>query len=594
MALGLFRPASVQREYQWTRGNCETLLADLRRVLDPPRVIAGPALVSVAAQLPPAAASPPSDDILPADEGEARIDPTLIPQLAPTAEPPVQHYFLGTMVVRPGSGGRIDVYDGLQRLTTLTIVMSVLRDITQSPDLAARLNRLIVASGANYRLTLRTGGQILTQEIQKPGEAGKARRYRANLNDTEYRIRAVAAYVHGQLMRWSPEQVEGFALRLLQQACVGLTEVTDDRVARQIFVSTNLHGVRLNRVDLFKGQLMDLAPDAAAGDRIAAAWARISNQLGDDVGDFLVAMDFIERRQPQSEDCLTSLAAHLERTSPGDAILGWVENLEGFARASAEMQGRIDRLGTGAAAGDIWKLRFFWWSEWRPLALLWYRDHMSKRDKDGRAPPATQAAFERRFSALHGRCLAIMLADFTPGERAMIFGNAIGQTRSGANPLVRALAFNRNALDKMRQSLLVPMTDDGKRHATVRWIEASLWGDAIPDYLGRATVEHVLPQRTREGSQWRVAFPDEEVRYDCAHSLGNLACLDSARNGAIANSDYLVKQAAYLDSPEFKMIAQIAVLPEWTPATIRAREQQLTDYVFATLHLPEFSRARTA
>jgi hypothetical protein len=574
-AQGRFQPASVQREYQWERPNCEVLFEDLKHALEPH----DPAADHTAETGPETGSDDLDDDAL---------DMKLIPDTPVHTTSAAKSYYLGALVVKAHVGGRVDVYDGLQRLTTLTILIAILRDLTTTREVSRRLGALIFNANLDPRLTLRTGNIILRDEIQKPGAAAIIRRTRRGLTATELRIRAVTAYFFQRIKEWPEARIDRFALRLMETACVGLTVVDDEVMARQIFVSTNLHGVRLNRVDLCKGQLMDLAPDEAASDTILKTWTGLQTRLGANFDAFLVAIDFIERREPQGVDCLTRLAAHIEATQGPANATAWVQSLQQFSNAWIGLHERTAILHHRPVDADIWKLRLFWWPEWKPLALLWYRDHLAKCNKEGMAPSATWSAFNRRFAALHGRCLALILADFTPHERARIFGKAIAQTRDGRDPLKNALAFHRNALDKIRQSLIVPLTDDFKRHASVRWIEASLWGNKIPSYIGEATVEHVLPQRSAGGSVWRASIEDEEDRYDAAHSLGNLVMLDKERNITLSNADFAKKHEAYQTEPIFKTLQQVAVHAEWTRETIRVREKLLADYVMDKLALPEF------
>ena len=345
--LGLFRPASVQRDYQWTECNCATLLADLRHVLDAPE--------PDAAGRKDAASDAASGDDDP-------VDPGLIPEMVAEAAP-LPSYYLGPMVLTSTTPGNahaaapenwIDVYDGLQRLTTLTMLIAILRDLTSQPALRERLGSMVMATPKLARLTLRSGNRIMTDEIHPAGAAATVRKPRKGLTPTEHGIRAACGYFRSAVSRWGQSRIDAFAARLLSDACVGVTEVRDARMARQIFVSTNLHGVRLNRVDLFKGQLIDLAPDTRAAGAMLAAWDRVTRTVAiadpitrvvrDDVDRLLVAVDFIERREHQGVDCLTQLAEHLEKKPGSGGIEDWVANLEKFAGAWRELHERMGEI----------------------------------------------------------------------------------------------------------------------------------------------------------------------------------------------------------------------------------------------------------
>ena len=62
-------------------------------------------------------------------------------------------------------------------------------------------------------------------------------------------------------------------------------------------------------------------------------------------------------------------------------------------------------------------------------------------------------------------------------------------------------------------------------------------GGATYDY-SVITVEHVLPQNPRPGSDWLAWFPDPVVRADTVHRLGNLALLTRKKNSSASNWDF--------------------------------------------------------
>ncbi|MCA9156206.1 MAG: HNH endonuclease [Planctomycetales bacterium] len=58
------------------------------------------------------------------------------------------------------------------------------------------------------------------------------------------------------------------------------------------------------------------------------------------------------------------------------------------------------------------------------------------------------------------------------------------------------------------------------------------------------TVEHVLPQNPKSGSQWERWFPNPAVREQWVHRLGNLALLSRRKNSSASNyeQDLLLKE----------------------------------------------------
>ena len=582
-ALGQYYPAAVQREYQWNGDQCEMLLNDLARTFD-----SGTAAGNARDALDPG----PSDMSVPIGHEEP-IDRAEMPPTFSIDTPETSVYYLGSIVVQQPAPGIFHLFDGLQRITTLTILLAILRDLSTDPALAAEIDRAIVFTDEGrrriYRHNMRSTQRMLKEEVQPLGEAARPRRQRLYLSPSDLLIRDAAATYLRRLKRWQIERREQFARWLLSDVKIGQTEVGSARMGRQIFVSTNLYGVRLNKVDLFKGQLMDLAPDDASAQEISHRWTRLQRLLGDDLEGFLVAIDFLARRESQGPECLTQLAAHIEQTTNPDAIGTWIGYLEGMAGAWAELRTRMEAPGPRAVDVAIWKLRLLPWTEWKPLALLWYRQYMSRRDESGMPPPQTWQTFVRRFAALHGRCFAMTLAGYSADDRARIIAKALAQVSSGRDPLAQALTFDRAAHGKMVRTLTAPLHDPVIRRCIVRWTEASFWTEP-PAYIGQATVEHVLPQNPPTGSTWAAEFPDDDDRFQYTHALGNLVPLDGDRQVAAGNKTYPEKRAVYAALPRFEMLDALAGEPYWTREVIKRRKKALIRHIFEMLDLPIVER----
>ena len=108
-------------------------------------------------------------------------------------------YFLGSIVlVKAGSDPRAEVIDGQQRLTTLSILFAVLRDLTENPKLAAELAKVVVEPGeilagtqAKPRLTLQ---EARRQVLRRPSpDRGSHRGTRVALDDAHLKTDAQKA-----------------------------------------------------------------------------------------------------------------------------------------------------------------------------------------------------------------------------------------------------------------------------------------------------------------------------------------------------------------------------------------------------------------
>lgn len=81
-------------------------------------------------------------------------------------------------------------------------------------------------------------------------------------------------------------------------------------------------------------------------------------------------------------------------------------------------------------------------------------------------------------------------------------------------------------------------------------------------------IEHVLPEKA-ESADW-AQFTVQEKRY-YLWRLGNMALLLTPKNSEIGNAGFSIKKLAYASS-DFKLTRDITTYMDWTPATIKARQ----------------------
>ena len=92
------------------------------------------------------------------------------------------------------------------------------------------------------------------------------------------------------------------------------------------------------------------------------------------------------------------------------------------------------------------------------------------------------------------------------------------------------------------------------------------------------TVEHVLPQNPKQGSQWLRHFADEQ-RKEWTHRLGNLVLLNRTKNAYAQNYDFAEKKSKYFTGRHgvstFALTSQVLQHQEWAPELLQKRQQRL-------------------
>src|SRR5262249_3807364 len=190
-------------------------------------------------------------------------------------------------------------------------------------------------------------------EVQKRGEAGRARRA-APLSDMGGRIRNACTLFRRELGRWDAARRAAFALFLRTRVQFVSIAASDPMLASQIFVTTNARGLALDKVELFKGQLIDIAADEATADRIAQSWANVQNLVGDDLEDLLAALDFIDRREREGAERLTQFADYLLKRYGDGSVLRFIARLDLYALAWRDLHARLFDPADPDAGAAVW------------------------------------------------------------------------------------------------------------------------------------------------------------------------------------------------------------------------------------------------
>ena len=576
-AMGRFRPAGVQRTFQWEPENFEALLSDVEAVyLDTLEADEAGDDQAISAEL----------------NDESVSDPDLLPGSILTPDDLGRPYFLGEVVLKPQPDGVFEIYDGMQRMTTLTILFSVLRDRLKDSHLIGALQNTIAIGNLTPRLQLAEKDQTLANEIQHVGATVRefTEPVRSPIGD---RLRQAKSFFRDRLADQDDQQLAALTRFLVTQVYISVLQVKAPSLARQIFVTTNKRGKALTDEDLFLGQLADMADNDDEADIVQTTFNRVRAGLGEQFGEFMEAVTFIESGRHCGGSYVVELSDRLLR---GDVKLTtWVANLEKKKLAWDGLEQAVSDPKHDPTGGEFWRLSLLHQKEWKPLALYWFDLYLRRKgNAKGKNDPA--ATLKRRIDRLHRSFAALLIAGSKSAVQRKMIEKAFGEIREGRDPVTKSLklaAPQRRAADRR---LKLPMTGPNTPRYLLRWFESMQHGQLTTKVcrtIEDASLEHILPREANLDPVWKEAFPDATFRNMATGLIGNFTLLDRATNSDIGRRGFKRKLKEFKKhSGRYAILVDVVSQTEWTPQIVCDRTARLSDAIWAALQLPLKADAR--
>ncbi|GEM_PF-3165373 len=499
-------------------------------------------------------------------------------------------YFLGNLVLTPGGGRTSMVIDGRQRLTTLFMLICILRDLEQDERRKRGLHRLIFdepdgisRSEGGWRLVFAAAEQAVIEDrlaaFQR--EAIDETAHSAAVSNRYLAMFEVAEGLREVLEKPAHEtglpRLEDLTDFLLHQCEVIVLTASSATSGLRLFQVLNNRGLQLSEADLIKPDLLQTLPRERQGNA-ATIWDRLEDQLGTEHLDtllrcyvFIVSGEWI----PAGRNFAASLKAAMMVRG---AETFHFDDLPRYGAAFADMHwGDIPYDEPNQNPNTLIQGLYFLgrnmneWKEFLPLAmeiLVRFAGH------DGE--------IYRHIAALDRTFFVWFINETSEEARRRVSYDMIGQIQSGEDLFAPGKGFDtpQRELDKAIASLETPFPKLYQRGALIRRIELKLCeqaGEPAPQYLELSTAEHVLPRNPRPGSQWLIDFTRAEHR-ECLDLLGNGMPLTREIDKRVGNRDYNAKKSIYRDTGVdryFKSVADVCTSEVWTPEEIRQRTTRL-------------------
>lgn len=490
-------------------------------------------------------------------------------------------YFLGSFVlVKQPNAKHAEVVDGQQRLTTLTILLAALRDLSETEEVRNYLDQFITVG--RDPIGKSTSGEPILRVRDKPGErmaferivqkigatSQEGKRNAGEAESVKHYIRNAALY-RSALSEMSDDERRNLVAFLRERCLVVVVEVPTAAAARRIFQVLNARGLDLQPTDVLKARLLDKINPARRED-YAKAWERHE----EDIGRAAFAQLFAHIRMIHAQKKpKTALEDDFEKDVPVfvEKPTAFMDHLltpivDAYVACRDDMIAR-DRFGDEAAE----LLRALWRvdnSDWLPPVLSYllkfrgkgdFEDFLRKFERLTAYLFVTRERVNERINRSADLLRVIAKAEAAPD---VIDDSSLDLTKSEIKTFREALDGDLYLSTRVRMPVLLRLDE--------------AMSDGAVTYHGKETIEHVLPQDPSQ--TWMKAFNEEE-REEWTHHIANLVLLSRIKNSQANNQAFSKKKVGYFSDRRgrTKYVLTQDVLHEetWTPETLAARRKKL-------------------
>lgn len=483
-----------------------------------------------------------------------------------------EEYFIGSLITIEREKGRLyEVVDGQQRLTTLNLIFSRLRDAVDEPaksELGRRVlpRNPLTGEEETPRLTLRANDQSFFRKHVLAGEeipdAVRKEIYKTQ-DAPKQRICENIDCIAEFISQHDQKTLKLLANYLLSKVYVVFVTTASLQSAYRLFNVLNARGMALSNADLIKNMLFArLNGNATQTSDLDEAWLEVEEQIGIERLDQFLAhhrssVVAVKARKSLHEEFAPLVA---EAESP----LSFLAEINNSARNY--MQILKNEFESPAIQRSVRSLRRVAFEEWIPPLLAFLNKPvlgLSEGEFIDMLERITYQNWIRRlaFSA-----------------RLTVYFQLINAIRSGKSADDIRAIFRSNANDEEFRTLL-----DGEvygrpfAHAVLLRLEEADQDESVTkDFGGKITIEHVLPQALKD-PYWQTRFTADEHRL-WLHRLGNLALLAGIKNYKSQYFSFLHKKKIYEERNNrvsFDTTKPILLSTDWTKEVVELRHNEL-------------------
>jgi len=480
-------------------------------------------------------------------------------------------YFIGQIVLVKNRG-KLEISDGQQRLTTLTMIMAYVRD--RLPGRAKHFHQLVM-EGNQPRLMLREEDASFyrgyVQEAGHMAELAKMAKVGEIGIESKDLIAAAALTIETELESMDDRELDAFMSYIARACTLNVVDADERGAAQTVFNTLNKRGSPLSGADIIKSDLIENSKlSDAEADAAARKWEQTEAMFErENFAKLLDMMPFLlTGEQLLSPGDLAAFRAAVDKAGGVRTFL--FEQLPRYAHAlRAIFAGNVD---VGPASAEVnrrikmMKQVEEW--DWAPAAIAFLAEHSGEHERARRFFQALDRfTFACELSVIDNRAREGRYAKAVKycGDEKMLYGqkNAALELTDGEHLKLLATLNRSRKRDRQRRLLLIRL-------------EAAMPNGHQLQMTDDVTVEHILPKAG--GAWWNERFPDAGMRTETSNLLGNLILVTYDQNSTAGTRPYPEKRKIFFGTagaPVYALSRDIVGIEEWTMRAVEERHERL-------------------
>lgn len=492
-------------------------------------------------------------------------------------------YFLGSIIFQNIDNLLVDILDGQQRLTTLFLLIAVIRDLTSNLQLKEACQDYIFQEGNEFKnipekvrieFNIRDEVKNFVEKFIKV--SGKLKDNNA-LNEIlkytkDISIKNMINNIFEIKNFFKDKSIEDFAKYLFNKVVLIYVSSSSLEDAFKLFTVMNDRGIKLRNSDILKA--MNLREiNTNERELYAKKWEEIENYFDEDFDKFLSYLRMILVKEKAKKSLLSEFEENVyfikgikknnvpllklgkDTVEFIDKYKNYYENL--FDNNEDVKFTALISIMKNTLPADLWI-----------AALLRFYDKFQSNN------------ILEFLEKLDNKFSFDWIVGYTPTKRIENINKIIKaiENINDLETLLKSSVFNID-LNNLENIL----NDDvyGKRFAKYLLYKLEYFyvdnDSPLPHFPKILTIEHILPQNPPQNSQWRKDFSDEEIR-ELVHKIGNLILMSRRKNSSQGNRDFIYKKNKYFKGriDLFRHSTEVILNNEkWTPIEIKNNQDKI-------------------